>query len=416
MKTLIVGLVLTGLLASPVAVEAVAVPGAAEAPSLSPAVSEATVFQTKAWQKSGLLGKPGKKPAYICDDGAPPGLDDPGTTDLIAGQHNDVGNVTFEVIGTKLRVTYQTDSSDLVITEAHLYVGNGPPSKSAPGQFPYHWPGNSGDSPSSTVVFEVDYPGGCQTIAAHSVVEDRSVPISYTGIGLDELPGVLPTTVDMCVKLPGDTYLDDSYFDAHILNSFAPLANGIYDAYCVDTRDRIDLSEFLLPNCDVEHTANVYSSYDVLPAGLIPEPDYLDEVNWLINQDYVGKTSPTTGLGVYTWGDLQRAIWDMVSPDPDCAGCYLGSWSPERADELLGMALANGSGFEPTCGERVAIILEPFNAAGVKQQRIIVWIELPCIPEYGDETAWAGPFSCQFTTGWGWFFDFCESELPSQDN
>ena len=405
---LIVGLVLTCLLASPVAVEAIAVPGAAEqaeaAPSQSPIVFEATTIRIGIGRNRGGS----EKPKYICDSVNPPDLSDPGTTDLIAGQHNVVGNVTFAVIGTKLRVTYQTDSSDLVMTEAHLYVGNGPPRKSAPGQFPYHWPGDSGDSPSSTVVFEVDYPGGCQTIAAHAVVEDRSVPISYTGIGLDELPGALPTMVDMCVKLPGDTYLDDSYFDAHILNSFAPLADGIYDAYCVDTRATIDLSNFLLPNCDVQHTANVYSSYDDLPPGLIPEPDNLDKVNWLINQDYVGKTSPTLGYGVYTWGDLQRAIWDLVSPDPDCATCNLGSWMPERAAELLAMALANGSGFEPTCGERVAIILEPFNDAGVKQQLIIVWIELPCIPEYGDETAWAGPFPCQFTTGWGWFFEFCE--------
>lgn len=408
-NSLIAGLVLTGLLASPVAVEAIAVPGAAEqakaAPSQSPAVSQTTVFQTNA-------RKP-KKPAYICDDGAPTGLDDPGTTDLIAGQHNVVGNVTFALDGDKLKVTYQT-FPDLVITEAHLYVGDNPPTKSAPGQFPYHWPGDSGDSPSSTVVFEVDYPGGCQTIAAHSVVEDRSVLISYTGIGLDELPGVLPATVDMCVKKPGDEYLDDSYFDARILNSLDLdlLVDGFYDAYCVNTNYLIGLNESLLPDCDVQYTANVHSSYGVLPAGLIPQPEYLDEVNWLINQDYVGKTSLLHG-GVFTWGDLQRAIWDLVSPVPDCAGCNLGSWSPDRAEELLNMALLNGSGFEPTCGERVAIILDPVNADGASQepiQPIIVWIELPCDPEYGDETAWAGPFSCQFTTGWGWFFNFCPSQ------
>ena len=63
----------------------------------------------------------------------------PFTTDLIADGREtalDVGNLTVATDGT---VTFQIDeaSTDWRLEETHLYVGDEPPAKSAPGKFTY---------------------------------------------------------------------------------------------------------------------------------------------------------------------------------------------------------------------------------------------------------------------------------------
>ena len=55
---------------------------------------------------------------------------------LWAGQNIDVGTLTVKVIDSNLVVTYNI-TAPWVLGETHLYVGTEPPTKSAPGQFPY---------------------------------------------------------------------------------------------------------------------------------------------------------------------------------------------------------------------------------------------------------------------------------------
>ena len=63
--------------------------------------------------------------------------------DLVVGRkHIPVGELTVEVVGVNLVVTYTMDPVDpgeegWELLETHLYVGVEPPEKSAPGQFPY---------------------------------------------------------------------------------------------------------------------------------------------------------------------------------------------------------------------------------------------------------------------------------------
>jgi len=61
----------------------------------------------------------------------------PFSTDLLAGQTIDVGDVEVWNDGTNLYVTYEITEPDWIITATHLYVGKNPPPTSAPGQFPY---------------------------------------------------------------------------------------------------------------------------------------------------------------------------------------------------------------------------------------------------------------------------------------
>ena len=85
--------------------------------------------------------------------------------------------------------------------------------------------------------------------------------------------------------------------------SAAAALTGVYEGWCIDT-DRL-ISD------NTNYTAKVYSSYEPLPAGLVEHPENLDLVNWIINQNYVGK--PAGGsLGNYTYGDVQLAIWTLI--------------------------------------------------------------------------------------------------------
>jgi hypothetical protein len=124
------------------------------------------------------------------------------------------------------------------------------------------------------------------------------------------------------------------------------------------------------------YTANIYSSYEELPISLIEFPENLDLVNWILNQGFVGQ--PSLCDGIYTYGDVQRAIWVLVEDNPSASG--LDSWSQCRVDEILAAAYANGEGFEPGCGDIIGVILAPVGG----EQVIIVEVVIEC----GCETAW----------------------------
>jgi len=92
----------------------------------------------------------------------------PVTRSLIAGGGNPksqicVGTVTVTIECDNLVVTFET-TGGWVLTETHLYVGTEPPTKSAPGQFPY-----SDENPYSIPLSEVG--DGTICIAAHAVVQ-----------------------------------------------------------------------------------------------------------------------------------------------------------------------------------------------------------------------------------------------------
>lgn len=56
--------------------------------------------------------------------------------DLLAGKNIYIGKLYVAVVGDNLVVTYAINAP-WVLGETHLYVGTVPPTKSAPGRFPY---------------------------------------------------------------------------------------------------------------------------------------------------------------------------------------------------------------------------------------------------------------------------------------
>jgi hypothetical protein len=58
--------------------------------------------------------------------------------ELVVGRkHVPVGDLTVEVVGVNLVVTYTITDPEWELGDTHLYVGTIAPTKSAPGQFPY---------------------------------------------------------------------------------------------------------------------------------------------------------------------------------------------------------------------------------------------------------------------------------------
>lgn len=271
------------------------------------------------------------------------------TTDLIAGQHHDAGDITVTNDGTNLYITY-TLEGDWTMSEAHLYVGTTFPKKNAPGQFPYKATNLGGVTEYTfTVPLGAWDCGTNLIIAAHAVVTDGAVggfgtqtgwgfgPTGFTNkwgwyMGYTVEPFCpLPTnTLNFKVAYPNGT---TSYF----LHTFTGIGGGFimsdntgYTGWCVD------LFHNITPG--TTYQAKVYSSYDeTMPADLLD--DDWDMVNYILNHKQGSRD------------DIQNAIWYFVG-----GGGYP---SDPDAQAMIADALANGEGFVPTFGQISAVVVDP---------------------------------------------------------
>jgi hypothetical protein len=325
---------------------------------------------------------------------------DPFVTDLIAGGGNeksaiDVGDVLVWNDDNYLYVKYviiDETSDDLLdnwyITETHLHVGESlaefpltPTDNPKVGHFEY-----SGEHDFVTeVLYEIPNEWDQDDtvyIGAHAVVEQLT--------GLDALHALLPDDVDATVyySVPNK----DSYFDTYV--SGGGFLAGTYDGWCIDTYHRISPGN--------EYQMLVLSSYEDIPEGVVDYPENLDLVNWVINQDWLTMISPSDGR-LYTWSDVQRAIWELIEDNP--AGTGLGTWYPDHVAEILDAAYTYGENYVPggDCNDKVAIILIPVNGQQVTIAQVtFIEVQVPCGTV--DETAWG--FGPEFTEGRSWAMYF----------
>ena len=153
----------------------------------------------------------------------------------------------------------------------------------------------------------------------------------------------LPSQVDLTITIGGspadyqisvvddpNTTLDDG------------LASAIWQGACIDFNG--------LLVTDQQITANIYGPCDFanLPAGLIANPQNLDNIGWLINQGIVG-TDDGNG-GVYQLNDLQEATW-ILSDGTNSTNA--------DAIALANLALTAGEGWMAGEGDLVPIIFDP---------------------------------------------------------
>ena len=118
-------------------------------------------------------------------------------------------------------------------------------------------------------------------------------------ISLSALDASLPTTASAYMNYPSGS----SYWSVTLSNSNTGTLSGTYQDWCVDTA----------------HTSSPGTTYSVdlfstagttLPSGLVTNQQNFPEVNWILNQNFVGKSG---GDGTtYTEGDVQYAIWSVL--------------------------------------------------------------------------------------------------------
>jgi len=286
---------------------------------------------------------------------------------------------------------------DWQLSETHLAVSptlagipqrNGNP---VPGQFPlkgkYNPPRSDTDPP---VTYTLPLPAATGTlyVAAHGVAKVLG--------GLEGLAYALPSTT-VTVRVSNPYSGAEAYFPS-VTVSNGSFVTGVYEGWCIDVDHPI--------GGNTNYTAKLYSSYEPLPAGLLEHPENLDLINWIVNQDFVGKPAidplTSTSLGTFTYGDVQRAIWALIDDNQSTAG--LGTWSQARVSVITAAALANGEGFVPSYTQYVVIIIVP-NPTGVIQvitagNATLQRLGIPA--QTRQETIWAG--AKRSTAGWDFPF------------
>jgi len=179
----------------------------------------------------------------------------------------------------------------------------------------------------------------------------------------------LPAQIDLSISLTGSPLdYQITVFDG-AGTADDKLASDIWNGFCIDINGTLLL--------DTTVTANVYTSCDPIPAGLIANPNNLDNIEWLINQNFNG-ASNQAGTDTYDVFDLQEAVWILSDGS---------STNNADANEIAQMALTMGEGFVAQDGDQVAVIFDPIAPAGsgvTDTQTFIMgvdWdtIELDCI-------------------------------------
>jgi hypothetical protein len=222
------------------------------------------------------------------------------------------------------------------------------------------------------------------------------------GPGLSNFADTLPDDVQFEVTYP--VAGGEAYFPT-VTVSGGTVLDGTYDGWCLDTNNVIYQN--------TTYTGDVYSSYEDL-TGKVDHPENMDLVNWIINQGFVGTASSGCG-GIYTYGDVQRAIWELVEDTPSTSG--LSSWSQCRVNEIKAAAYANGEGFEPDCNDYIAVVLEPVNGAQIIAiaQVTLIEVGLEC-PVENTATATFGDLTFSASSEIDWSYTVEDDQATLDDD
>ncbi len=316
--------------------------------------------------------------------------------DIFAGKNTKAGEVLITLNGDLLNVTFSADDG-WAFSETHLSVTNSldevPATEGgnpAIGLFEYH--ANHTPAVTEFTYNNISVDGNSQVyILAHAEVR----PVLQWKTNLEEFSNSLPAEAIMSVQYPvaGST----SYFKTTITEG--GILDDTFNGWC------IDVDNVIYNNMD--YPVKVISSYDpgFSSLGLVENPQNMDLVNWIISQNFPGTAAPD--FNTYTYGDVQRAIWELLDDNYSESG--LGLWSEERVKGILEEAAANGEDFVPQCGDKIAVILLPVD---LTQPFQITMVEYPaaCDPVYGSsETAWAAGYDFG-GSNWAKYFTFCISQ------
>ncbi len=171
-----------------------------------------------------------------------------------------------------------------------------------------------------------------------------------------------------------------SYFDINFLDTFFQNLFGAstYDAWCADRDISLDTVGGI-----ATVDAKLYSIYelgsDISAFPTIENPQNLDKVNWLLNQNYSSQG--------YTYGEVQAAIWELLG-DSYVGSTSIGTVDSAKIQTLINLANTNGSGFKPditdndSTNDFTLLLIAPYKAGGTPQQPTIIQVKSAALGDY----------------------------------
>jgi hypothetical protein len=313
--------------------------------------------------------------------------------ELVAGQHNVVGEVCVEKVGDGLKITYTLSGEDCKITEVHVDLAselsndpvtgfhandNGNPQF---GHFDKAFEFGVGTSDPVEVYFNYDELKaalGVTTITAGTkiyIAAHSGVCCPEEGTGDPILCPDLPDGSTSTVGIFNQNSLNASFIWATFnFNS----SNEFYEGWCILPDQQIQRSGQL-----VDFLCTYDGSFLCNEGGIIEKPENMDLVNWLINNrgSYANATN----------NDVQWAIWILLLNDINPLGNYQPT-DPILVDQMVADAYANGEGYVPGCDDKVGVIVyqsgsDWCNYPSDFPQVYFIEVPVECIPQYGCETA-----------------------------
>ena len=322
------------------------------------------------------------------------GPEDPSITPLLTstGQENTripVGELRIWNDDKQLHVQYKITNADWRLTSTHLKILNNAEKVHQRQSFLHSNRYEREKIHAGVLEFTHKIP--INWVAPRDLLIDADAEVMpVTGYTSDVMgfTDSLPPTVSLSVVHPSPDLM--AYSQAVIADG--GFLDGFHYSWCVDLDRKIEQN--------VWYTADVYSIFEELPKNFLECPENLDLVNWILNENFVGKPSPY--LNYYTYGDVQRLIWDLLDNENTPFG--LEPWDRKRVEEIREKALAHGEGFIPGCGQRSMVILVPVDEIQeIIAQPIAIAVPVPCIPAVHKATV---SVQTVYTTQkkWGVFF------------
>lgn len=192
-------------------------------------------------------------------------------------------------------------------------------------------------------------------------------------------------SMQYCGSLNTLETIRDSLPESGVMRLSLDTTNGtLYTALITNTGDeRFDGKSFDVVFCgnanrvvkmNVDIPVNIHLGTEEEAPSSIANPQNLDMVTWILNQDFTSVDNNDGNGRTYTEAEIQGAIWGLtdgfifVNPNIPNLG------TTANAQEIYDLAQASGEGYEAGEGDVVALILDPTAAAiaaGNKQPMII---------------------------------------------
>lgn len=137
------------------------------------------------------------------------------------------------------------------------------------------------------------------------------------------------------------------------------IPTGVYDTFCADIDAGIARNQ--------PYTFSAWDIHDphVASFNLVNDDSYLDEVEYILNQQYTTLSSTVDSLP-FTADDVQVAIWTLLDGVGSITASNLGlttNFTQNHVDEIIAEAIAH-NGYVAPCGSIKAYLLSPVSAPG----------------------------------------------------